>query len=336
MANSARVTSIDTLREFRSAVGRFVEEATNALGEVDADVQRTLSALRHEYLGYWQRQVRERHDLVMKARSEIYKKELTSLAESPSVVAERKAMEKAKRRVEEAEQKVEACKRHLRLLDREALLYRGQTQSLQDALGRDLPLAMHRLERMAAALEAYARLSATPNQAAAPTPAGARAMNDYARGVAGTGAPATSTTSPRAALRRRTPAEELRRAVPLEAPLFFASKGPTLPEGGLLARVGTAGEASATSGPGARVVYALGTMGGADCYVERLLDGSWFIGPVGDHAAVTACLACTAPELVSLRPAMREVLELPRGFLAVIAAGGVSAVLNERDEEVLS
>lgn len=335
MPELAKVNSIDALRTFRVALARFVQEASNALVEIDTDVQRLSSRLRSDSLPHWQKELRVRQEYVAKARTAKSRKQLLSMAEMPSLIEERRELDNAKRRVTEAEQKIEAVKKWARIVDRESMLYKGQTQALSDAVSRDLPNAILRLGRMIQSLEDYTRLAPQNTELAPESAASSRAM---AAMHAPTNSPLTTAAQQSAlasaALRRRTPPHSVRDPIPLDQPGFVAAAGPSLPDGGLLMKLGLAGD---TITPGARVVLAIGALGGGDYYVERLADdNSYFIGPASSDSAAVHYEAIAAESLVALRPALREVLELPPGYLARIASGSVQSVITALDEEVLS
>ena len=69
MAKGARVSSIDVIRRFRATLCTFIEEASMALGEAQAEVQRTLWWLQHDQVRHWQRQIRRRSEKVAQAKS---------------------------------------------------------------------------------------------------------------------------------------------------------------------------------------------------------------------------------------------------------------------------
>jgi len=337
MSDSAKVSSIDAIKGFRLSVAKFVQEVTNAIAEIDADIHRVAGELRYERLPYWNKQVIARQEAVIAARTERSRKELMSMSDMPSLVEERRNLDKAKRAVEEAQQKIEAVKKWARLVDRESMLFKGQLQSLSDAVCRDLPEGIVRLGKMIAALEAYAAMApVSTEQVGESSGSGFVARVGAAlRGESVTSA-ALGPGSITAALRRRTPGRTVLDAVEMASPGFLAGTGPMLPDDGLLTKLGLAGEKVDGSG---RVVLAIGGLGGSDYYVERMVDdGSWYVGPTSPSAATAHFEAVTAGELLALRPALREVLELPRGYLAAVVAGSVQSVITPSpgDQEVLA
>jgi hypothetical protein len=160
MGLSARVTSIDALKTFRGAVAEFRSEAGAALIEAESEIQRTLLWLRHDQLAHWQRQVRLRAELLTRAKTDLYRKQVAQEAQVRAGVDQKKAVELAKRRLEEAEEKIVAVKRWITVLDREVVLYKGEIQTLAGMIDGPLQQGEGRLEGMVKSLEAYAAIAA--------------------------------------------------------------------------------------------------------------------------------------------------------------------------------
>ncbi len=74
MAQSAKVLSIQALKDFRVALVTFTEEARNALGGVDMELKRMRDWLERDQLSYWQMQVKRRHEAMMMARTELFRR----------------------------------------------------------------------------------------------------------------------------------------------------------------------------------------------------------------------------------------------------------------------
>ena len=90
MAESAKVLSVEALKEFRVSLINFVEEARNALGGVDMELRRTRDWLERDQLSYWQMQVKRRHEAMMMARTELHRRRSPSRAATPSPTPSRK------------------------------------------------------------------------------------------------------------------------------------------------------------------------------------------------------------------------------------------------------
>ncbi|MBL9001363.1 MAG: hypothetical protein JNK25_09535 [Phycisphaerae bacterium] len=159
MSESARIHSFRALTDAKAALIKFADEASAALASMDADVQRVSGWLASDRPAFWKAEVRRREDAVNKARGEIERKRLVRAPEPASVVEERKAWERAKERLAQAQHRAEAVRRWAPRWEREAMMYKGSCQALSEAIHRDIPLALARLDKMLAALEAYSRLA---------------------------------------------------------------------------------------------------------------------------------------------------------------------------------
>src|SRR5688500_9551233 len=107
MTQSARVGSIDALKDFRVAMAKFAEASTVALDDAESEMQRTLVWLETEQHQHWQNELRKRTDAVGKAKEALRMKEIFKNATGTrdSAVDERKMLKIAIARMEEAEQK---------------------------------------------------------------------------------------------------------------------------------------------------------------------------------------------------------------------------------------
>ena len=73
----------------------------------------------------------------------------------PSVIDEKKAVERAKRRCEESRERLERTLRWLAMLERDVSLFKSAMSPIASLVDRDMPDAILRLRNMALALEAY-------------------------------------------------------------------------------------------------------------------------------------------------------------------------------------
>jgi hypothetical protein len=158
----ARVHSVDALTHFRVALIKFAEAANAALGDSDAEVQRTLMWLQGEQQQFWTGQIRKRHEKVNQCKDAVRQKKLykDSTGRTQSAVDEEKALAIAQKRLAEAEQKLANTKRHALRLQKEMHMYKGAVQRLSTQVTAELPNAVASLDRMVAALEAYLTLTA--------------------------------------------------------------------------------------------------------------------------------------------------------------------------------
>jgi hypothetical protein len=157
VSEQARVLSIDDLKQLRTAIAIFREEAQGALSAADMEIRRTQDRLTHEMPNYWQRQLREWNERVAIAKSELARKRLQGTPDCPAdTIDQEKALRIAKARVEEAEEKVVVVQRCERVLSQAAQEYQGFARRLDDFVRVDLDRAMTLLANMAESLDAYA------------------------------------------------------------------------------------------------------------------------------------------------------------------------------------
>ena len=89
--------------------------------------------------------------------AELYRKQMQGSEKDgrPSVVDEKKQLERAVRSLESAQRRLEATRKWRNRLEREYALFKGQTSGLGTIAERQVPAAVARLDRMLIELEAY-------------------------------------------------------------------------------------------------------------------------------------------------------------------------------------
>ena len=190
MADSARISSIESLPEFRAAIWKFAETAQVSLGDAESDLSRTLHWLEGEQTSYWSGQIRKRKEIVTQCADKFREKRLFKDASGrvPSAVDEEKALRIAQRRLEEAEEKLIAVRKYIRLLQKAVHDYKGSVQGLTSAVAHDLPVAVAKLDRLSGLLRQYVELA--PAGPADEGPAAASASGQPMGRLAGTPAQA--------------------------------------------------------------------------------------------------------------------------------------------------
>lgn len=157
--SQANVLSIDVLQRFRVALIRCQEELSLALAEADSEVDRAVAWVERDRILHWRQRVQRLSEEVNDARSALFRKQtVTSSKDSkPSVVDEKKALERAKAMLEDAERRGQRSRAWATALPRDQSLYKGGVAALATMVDRDLPAAIQALERMSVALERYGR-----------------------------------------------------------------------------------------------------------------------------------------------------------------------------------
>src|SRR3954471_5648039 len=161
MSGYARVENSDALKEFRTRLIKFAEIAQVALADAEGEVQRMLVWLETEANTFWSGQIRKRHEAVEKCKEAVRAKKLfkSPTGSTQSAVEEEKQLRMAQKRLEEAEEKLKNVRRYTPRLQKEISIYKGGVQRLSTTVSSDIPMAIGRLDRMIAAIEAYAALS---------------------------------------------------------------------------------------------------------------------------------------------------------------------------------
>lgn len=385
MSESAHVTNVDALRDFKRSAERFIAEITGALAEVDSSAQRTLSWLSHEQLPWWQQQVRARQQKIAQARSDLLRKQLSSMQDDPSCVDERKALERAKESLATAEEKVREVKKWLVHVDREYTLYRGAVSALSDVAQRDMVQACLRLVGMIRRLEEYAQIGQQPPTSGAASigeafgatveveSGEASTADDQQSGqhrASGRGEepqadeidqPAQSEMPDLLArLRRLCPSEQARASAPINPALvrpwsvsLDRAPGrvlpPTCADGSFDVLAGH-GETGFPPGfvegqPGVEptLTLAAGVLDGRDWFVIRQRPAD--ARDTGVYVGTVEFIATNDPSqglvrvpiswFLQVRPWAKVLLSLPIGYLSVIIAGSLAAVLDETDTRLI-
>ncbi len=156
MADVAKVTSIDAIREFREALGNFIEDARNALTSVEMENRRVNEWVKNTQRLYWLNEVKRRREKMNEIRGELHRKKLSGGNETEA----KEAVRIATARLREAEEKVEIVKKAAPVLQHAIDEYLGMARPLGDMLTGDLENALSMLQRMADALDAYIQTSA--------------------------------------------------------------------------------------------------------------------------------------------------------------------------------
>ncbi|MFN0131064.1 MAG: hypothetical protein ACKVW3_00785 [Phycisphaerales bacterium] len=159
MAERARVHESEALRQARAALLEFSEASLVAISSVNAEIMKVSEWLRMDRPAHWKKRVRQGEDEVAGAKMAIMRKRIISAPEPASVVDEQKALRKVEMKLDHARQKLAATLRWLPVWEKEAMLYQGSCHGLAETIRREIPVAIAKLDRMLASLEAYARIA---------------------------------------------------------------------------------------------------------------------------------------------------------------------------------
>src|ERR1700677_518385 len=111
MTLSAHVSSVNALAEFRSGLCTFIEEARNALIAMDMEIRRAVDWL-NDQLRFWKDEVREAEDAVIRARSELSRRQMMKIdGRPPDTTEQLKNLARAKSQLEHPQEKLRATKK---------------------------------------------------------------------------------------------------------------------------------------------------------------------------------------------------------------------------------
>ena len=156
---NARVLDLKAIEHFKGALIGFGETLKATIMEADSEIGRAINWLEHDRIQHWRQQIRRRQELVNMAKSELFRKQLQGSEKDgrPSVVDEKKQLEKAARALELARFKLETCKKWRNRLEREYAMYKSQTSMLGTIAEKKVPDGVARIDRMLDSLERYVK-----------------------------------------------------------------------------------------------------------------------------------------------------------------------------------
>ncbi len=156
MARTAHLTSIDAIRDFRTALGEYEHDMREAVTQLLLELQRALDWVEHERATYWKGEVRRASDAVIQARQELERCEMAFRVEDRrSCHEQRLAFEQARQRLRLAEQKARLLRQWRVAVGQEADRVRSRLLKMLDFLDTGFPRALATLGRILAALEKY-------------------------------------------------------------------------------------------------------------------------------------------------------------------------------------
>lgn len=159
MGEQVKVADVETIERFRAQLIQAAETFGLALEEAEGDIERTMAWLETDRPDTWRRQIRKAQDKVVECKSALFRKqEIKATPEArPSVVDERKALERAQRRLEFCEEKLRSTKRWSTELPRQMVVFKGALSGMHVMIDRDVPRINAMLKRMTEHLEEYLR-----------------------------------------------------------------------------------------------------------------------------------------------------------------------------------
>lgn len=160
-SDRAKVSSIEALESFRSALVIYLSKARPALDEASSDVYRTRSWLEDEQRSRLEAELRRRARAMEQAQQSLFSARISILNQETS--AEQLAFHRAKRAFEETENKLRTVKKWAREYDNRVQPLLKQTEKLQSVLTVDMQQALAYLTQAIETLSAYADVRQAPS-----------------------------------------------------------------------------------------------------------------------------------------------------------------------------
>ena len=170
MSQSAKIHSIDALREFKATFCTLTQSARAALDVTRMDIRRFRNWLQCEQLEYWKTQLKRRERDVAEARTLLQRKKLSGgFQQSAPATEEKRLVRRAEERLQEAEQKVRNIKRWTPIVERAIQQFEGNARQLARVLEVDAANGVAVLEQKLSSLSAYVMLGPPGGRAASPS-----------------------------------------------------------------------------------------------------------------------------------------------------------------------
>ncbi len=164
MADQARISNLDAIESFRTALIIFISKTRQSLETAQDAVKKTRSWLQLEQPAYWSAQIKLRQKKLDQAQQELMSARLSEFVDTPSM--QQMAVRKARAALEEAQAKLLRTKTWARDYDRTVDPLARKLDSFRDFIENDLALAVAHLVEIQKILDAYNETPApaAPNQ----------------------------------------------------------------------------------------------------------------------------------------------------------------------------
>jgi hypothetical protein len=341
MSESARVESIDSIKEFRVYLAKFRELARLAVGDAESELHRVQNWLETEQPNYWTGQIRKRQEILSRAEEMYRQKKLfkDSTGQTPSAVDEQKAVMVAKKNLADAQEKLKNVQGWNRKLQKEMVLYQGAVAPFANQVSAGIPHAIAFLGGTVESLEKYVGITAEM----AGELGGAEVVGAGAGAETGGASMSRSADemAPVEALKPVDPAA-LRAAVPMDnalgdpVPLALVSilSGEVRPEQRIrAAELPMDGGAEADE----TVILSASASSAERVFLVRRPPGgkyAWFIGAV-DAAQDTVYNKARVDQLTASRPDFGDLLKMVSETIVVFDGGGLYGVYNSNNDNIL-
>jgi len=156
MSTPAKVHSSDAIEAVRAALIVFVEQVSDAISELSAEMRRMQDWLEHDRPRYWKGQLRDGTDRVHEAQQALRRCLMFPIAtERPSCTEERDALKRAQDQLAYCDQKAERVRHWQNAFRHELFEYEGRMSQLVRLVEVEVPQAIGILNRILRNLGEY-------------------------------------------------------------------------------------------------------------------------------------------------------------------------------------
>lgn len=161
MADQARISNLDAIEAFRSALIVFISKARQTLEMAQDSIKKTRAWVQTEQPAYWAGQIKQRQKKLDQAQQELMSARLSEFVDTPST--QQMAVRKARAALEEAQAGLERTKAWGREYDRVVDPLSRKLDAMRDFIDTDLQRATAYLMEIQKILDAYHEAQLPPS-----------------------------------------------------------------------------------------------------------------------------------------------------------------------------
>ncbi len=156
MNRSAKVTSVEAIRAFQTALRRYQEVIQEICESLGLETHRAQEWIDHDRARYWPNAWRTAENKLVAAQSDLQLAKMSAMRdEHKSCIDEKKAVDRAKSRQDLCEAKIRQVKHWRIKMRHQSEEFRGKLSKLKHYADVDIPRALAAMDRMLRALEKY-------------------------------------------------------------------------------------------------------------------------------------------------------------------------------------
>lgn len=153
MADQARISNLDAIETFRTAMVVFSSKARQSVEMAMDAVKKTRVWLNVEQPAFWAAQIKQRQKKLDQAQQELMSARMSEFVDAPTV--QQMAVRKARAALEDAQAKLERTKAWARDYDRTVAPMERKLDAMRDYVDTDLAVATAHLVEIQKILQAY-------------------------------------------------------------------------------------------------------------------------------------------------------------------------------------